>query len=62
MQHLHIFNKYLRDGIVLIYGSRVEGTYTDTSDVDLIIKNSTLDRQQLKGVEIVRHLVIKSAG
>lgn len=42
-----IFSKYLRDGVVFIYGSRVKNTYTSTSDVDMVIKNSTLDRQQL---------------
>ena len=45
-----ILSKYLKDGIVLIYGSRVKGTYTNTSDVDLVIKNSTLNRQQLSNL------------
>ena len=42
-----IFAQYLHIGTVVIYGSRVKDTYTKTSDVDLVIKNSQLDRHQL---------------
>ena len=42
-----IFSKYLADGAVLIYGSRVKGNYTNISDVDLVIKNNSLDKHQL---------------
>jgi predicted nucleotidyltransferase len=42
-----VFSQYLQTGTVIIYGSRVKNTYTKISDVDLVIKNSPLDRHQL---------------
>jgi predicted nucleotidyltransferase len=32
---------------VVLYGSRARGTHTDRSDIDLVIRNSRLDRHQL---------------
>lgn len=42
-----IFNQYLNRGTVILYGSRAKGTYTERSDVDLVIKNTSINRQQL---------------
>lgn len=39
-----IVGKYVRGGIVLVYGSRAKGTHTDRSDIDLAVKGlSPLD-------------------
>ncbi|WP_304225819.1 nucleotidyltransferase family protein [Gracilinema caldarium] len=32
--------KYIKRGLIIVYGSRVKRTYTPQSDVDLVIKNS----------------------
>ena len=46
-----IFGKHLKNqGVVLIYGSRVKGTYTDRSDIDLVIKDSHLNRFELQNI------------
>ncbi|MCX7948507.1 MAG: nucleotidyltransferase domain-containing protein [Treponemataceae bacterium] len=42
-----IFEKYKVDGEVILYGSRAKGTYTERSDVDLVIKNSSVRDDQL---------------
>jgi len=43
----NIFKQHLKNATVIIYGSRVKNTYTNISDVDLVIKNSTINRHQL---------------
>ena len=35
---------------VIIYGSRVKGTYTNRSDVDLALKNTQFNRHQLSSL------------
>lgn len=39
-----IFQKHTAIEEVVIYGSRAKGNYTERSDLDLIIKNSKIDR------------------
>jgi predicted nucleotidyltransferase len=34
-----IFAKYLTQGKVVVYGSRVKGNYSQCSDIDLVIQN-----------------------
>ena len=35
-----ILRKHLVKGVVFVYGSRAKGTYSERSDVDLVIKGS----------------------
>ncbi|MCX7726587.1 MAG: nucleotidyltransferase domain-containing protein [Chitinispirillaceae bacterium] len=40
-----IFKKYLKSGVVIIYGSRAKGTFMPWSDIDIVIKGSERNRQ-----------------
>lgn len=44
-----IFMKYIKRGLIIVYGSRAQGTYTPQSDVDLVIKNSPLVDSHILG-------------
>ena len=47
-----VFKKYLQQGQVIVYGSRVKGTFTDRSDIDLVIKNSNnIDEQLISNIK-----------
>ena len=37
-----IFSAHLSSGIVIVYGSRAKGTHGRRSDIDLVIKDSTV--------------------
>lgn len=39
---IQIFDMFLKNGQVIVYGSRAKGTYTSRSDIDLIIKDSDI--------------------
>ncbi|WP_339707662.1 nucleotidyltransferase domain-containing protein [Algoriphagus aquimarinus] len=39
-----IFEKYPQVAHVIIYGSRVKGTFTNRSDLDLVIADEDIDR------------------
>ncbi len=39
-----VFQKYPTINEVVIYGSRAKGNYTERSDIDLVVKNSPIDR------------------
>uniref|UniRef100_Q3AT08 Polymerase beta nucleotidyltransferase domain-containing protein n=1 Tax=Chlorobium chlorochromatii (strain CaD3) TaxID=340177 RepID=Q3AT08_CHLCH len=49
--HLHIirsiFKQYQAINKVLIYGSRAKGNYSERSDVDLVICDTTFDRKTI---------------
>ncbi len=42
-----IFNDFEEVNEVILYGSRAKDTHHSRSDIDLVIKNSKLDRQSL---------------
>ena len=42
-----IFSKYSQVEEVLLYGSRAKGTFTERSDVDIVICKSNIDRHLL---------------
>lgn len=44
---IDIFSRHLITGVIVIYGSRVKGTFSESSDVDLVLKNSEFNHQQL---------------
>ena len=48
-----IFEKFLPEGRVIVYGSRAKGNYTDRSDIDLIIKqqNQNINRDLLEEIK-----------
>ncbi len=47
-----IFDKHLTAGKIILYGSRAKGTFSDRSDIDLIIKQGkTTDRQVLANIK-----------
>lgn len=37
---------------VILYGSRAKNTHTDRSDIDLVIKNSSIDRHYLGKIKM----------
>ena len=39
-----VFQKYPTIKEVVIYGSRAKGNYSERSDIDLVVKNSPIDR------------------
>ena len=39
-----VFQKYPSINEVVIYGSRAKGNYSERSDIDLVVKNSPIDR------------------
>ena len=46
-----IFEKHLPSGKVIIYGSRAKGSFTQRSDIDLVIKHSnSIDRNLLEEI------------
>ena len=42
-----ILAKYLKQGIVILYGSRAKGSFIPTSDIDLVMKNSNISNLTL---------------
>ena len=43
-----IFKKHLKTGLVIVYGSRVKGTYTKYSDIDLVLKATHRNAHQVE--------------
>lgn len=48
----NIFSNYSEIREVFIYGSRAKGTFNERSDIDLIIKNSNVDRKLLNKIRM----------
>ena len=48
----NIFSNYTEVSEVVIYGSRAKGTYNDRSDIDLVIKNSNVDRKLINKIRM----------
>ncbi len=48
-----IFSGYGEVRKVIVYGSRVKGTYSERSDLDLVISDSIISRQL---IEHIKHL------
>lgn len=48
----NIFANYTEIREVFIYGSRAKGTFNERSDIDLIVKNSNVDRKLLNKIRM----------
>jgi len=48
----NIFANYTEISEVVIYGSRVKGTHNERSDIDLVIKNSNVDRKIINKIRM----------
>lgn len=46
-----ILKKYIKQGVVIVYGSRANGKFSSRSDVDLSIKNSNLSNVELDNLK-----------
>lgn len=45
-----VFQKYPTIKEVVIYGSRAKGKYTERSDIDLVVKNSPIERHVISNI------------
>ncbi|NCA21462.1 MAG: nucleotidyltransferase domain-containing protein [Crocinitomicaceae bacterium] len=45
-----VFQKYPTINEVVIYGSRAKGNYTERSDIDLVVKNSPIERHVISNI------------
>ena len=45
-----VFQKYPTIKEVVIYGSRAKGNYTERSDIDLVVKNSPIERHVISNI------------
>lgn len=48
----HIFRRYDSVNEVVLYGSRAKATNHERSDIDLVIKNSPIDRHLLGAIKL----------
>ena len=51
-QLIAIFQTYEEVKEVILYGSRAKGTHNERSDIDLAIRNSSIDRHTLGKIKL----------